>query len=123
MVAQVGIMEQETYKEAAIRNLVEAEKTYWNLTSEMWLNGLNRESTHFDMLEQVETCDLIRMIKRQGVDEITSEYIRVLSGSNAVVYIWADKPCELWNEYNNKSIAIRYHGRKLDTDTLKFTVL
>lgn len=116
-------MEQETYKEAAIRNLVEAEKTYWNLTSEMWLNGLNRESTHFDMLEQVETCDLIRMIKRQGVDEITSEYIRVLSGSNAVVYIWADKPCELWNEYNNKSIAIRYHGRKLDTDTLKFTAL
>jgi len=109
-------------KETAIRNLEQAGKKYWNITGELWLTGVAYNSTAFQMTDTVDTKTLIHMIENEHVDDITSHYISVLSGSNTVIYIWADTPLPQWTEYNDKRLCIRYYER-LDTESLKFTLL
>jgi hypothetical protein len=116
-------MEHITINKTAIDIIEKQEKKRWNITGEMWLRGVDEgESTHFEMFDTVSTEELVALINKEEVDDITSHYISVLSGSNTVIYIWADTPLPHWTEYNDKRLCIRYYER-LDTDSLKFTLL
>lgn len=107
-------MEQEAIRKVAIEMIEQTGKKFWNITGEIWLTGVAYNSTHFQMTDTVDTKTLIHMIENEYVDDITSHYIKVLSGNNAVIYIWADTPFELWEHYDDKRLCIRYYEKPDD---------